>query len=146
MATSVRSHPFGAVGVLIADGRTKSRSSLRWLLDRDGRFRVDGEVVCGDDLAGYDGDPDLAVVDLTIPGLNAFEAVTRFRATHPRCTVVVLSSVDAPYLRDAMAAAGADRYVAAARSGAELLDALAASATDGERLASSPNLGARRQS
>lgn len=115
-----------AVGVLIADADDRVRSLLRWLLDHDGRYDVVGEVVTGEELASYPGRPDLVIVDLTIPGLNAYEAVCRFRSSHPDATIVVLSSVDAPYLRQAMAAAGAEGYIVTTTPTADLLDILMA--------------------
>lgn len=131
MNTAADPHPAraGALAVLVAEADPRARQLLRWLLDHDDRFRVVEELACGDDVAAYPDEVDLLVLDLTIPGLNAFEAAQRFRAAHPSSAVVVLAPVDSPYLRDAMQAAGADGYVVTATPDRDVVDRVAAFAS-----------------
>jgi two-component system response regulator DesR len=113
-----------AAAVLVAEADSTRRIVLRWLLDHDHRFVVLDVVDTGEQVASYPGNPDVLIVDLALPGLNAYEAVRRFRSAHPASRVVVLAPVESPYLLHAMAAAGADDYVVAGTPDAHLLDRL----------------------
>jgi DNA-binding NarL/FixJ family response regulator len=111
--------------VLLAEADKLSSLVLRSMLDNDERFRVLDNVSSGEELISYDGEPDLLLVDLTLPGLNAHDAIERFGPSHPACTIVVLAPADAQYLRHAMKAAGADEYVVLTTPDERLLDRLA---------------------
>lgn len=86
-------------------------SAVRRAFERDHRFRLLAEVHSGDELANHPERVDVAVVDALVPGLYASKAIECFRPAHPDATVIVLSPVDAPYLRCAMTAAGADGFL-----------------------------------
>ncbi len=45
--------------------------------------------------AAADLPPDLAVIDLMLPGMGGWELITRFRETVPECAIVVASVLDA---------------------------------------------------
>ena len=127
MTAPVR-HQLSAVGVirvLIAESDARSRSLWRWSLDDDGRFVVIAEVGSGDELSAFEGEPDLLLVDITLPGLNAHDAIERFRPAHPACVIVVLAPVEVPYLRRAMAEAGADDYIVSTTPRPQVLNHLA---------------------
>jgi DNA-binding NarL/FixJ family response regulator len=115
----------GAIEVLLAQADNHSRALLRWMLQDDGRFRVLDEVSSGEELIAYRGMPGLLLVDLALPGLNAHDAVQQFGPVHPVCKIVVLAPRDVPYLRQAMAAAGAHEYVVVTEPDTRLLDRLA---------------------
>jgi CheY-like chemotaxis protein len=45
--------------------------------------------------AAADLPPDLAVIDLMLPGMGGWELITRFREVVPECAIVVASVLDA---------------------------------------------------
>lgn len=100
-----------ALRTLVADGEAPIRRVLTWLLEQDPRFDVVGSVGTGDEAAGWSAPIDAALVDLAVPGLDAFETVRALRKSHPGITVLIVATVDGPYFRAAAAAAGADGYV-----------------------------------
>jgi two-component system, NarL family, response regulator DesR len=67
-----------------------------------------------------EGELDLALVNLELPGLNGIEATRALRSRFPRCRVVVMSVNDSAALRGAALEAGAAAFV----SKRELPDAL----------------------
>jgi DNA-binding NarL/FixJ family response regulator len=54
---------------------------------------------------------DVALVDIALPGLDALRTVRKLRDRHPAARILVVAGVDAPYLRAAVAEAGANGYV-----------------------------------
>lgn len=109
-AASSRHHRVDDVVLVAPPGQLSS--AVRRAFERDHRFRLVAEVHSGDELANHPGNADVVVVDALVPGLHATEAIECFRATHPDATIVALSPMDAPYLRYAMTAAGADGFLA----------------------------------
>lgn len=100
-----------ALQTLVADGETRVRQILTWLLKQDPRFEVVGSVGTGEEAARWSGRLDAALVDLALPGLDAFQTVRALRERHPGITVVIVATVDGPYFRSAALAAGAAGYV-----------------------------------
>jgi two-component system response regulator NreC len=82
-----------AIRILLADDHTVMRRGLRALLERQPGFEVVGEAADGTeavDLAGRER-PDVAVIDIGMPGLNGIEAASRITTKHPAVAVVILS-------------------------------------------------------
>ena len=55
--------------------------------------------------------PDVAVVDLVMPGLDGLEVVRRIRRTLPGVRLLVLSGLNASVVGEAAVQHGADRYM-----------------------------------
>jgi two-component system response regulator DesR len=55
--------------------------------------------------------PDCVTMDISMPGLSAFEATRRIRAIHPTARVIFVSSHEQPDYRRAAQEAGATGYV-----------------------------------
>lgn len=71
-------------------------------------------------------DPDVALVDLSMPGMNGLEVVKSLRASAVRTVAVVMSGYDDSELAKAALAAGAVAFVTKARLAQDLLPALRA--------------------
>jgi len=115
------------ISVLVADDAEDVRAALGELLDGDARFRLvgsAGDAIEAADLALELG-PDLAIVDVRMPGGGGEEACRRIRAGSPTTCVIALSAVASPSLQRRMAAAGAAAYLTKGVPGDELLDDLA---------------------
>lgn len=90
------------------------------------RFRV-LEAECAEDALTLCGSeqPDLIVLDITLPGMDGFEATRRIKATWPRIVIVMHSSSDMPVYRDASLAAGAAAFVGKGRNSRTLVPIIA---------------------
>jgi DNA-binding NarL/FixJ family response regulator len=69
-------------------------------------------------------DPDVAIVDLRMPGIPGLEAIGRFRESLPLLGIVVLTLVAAGGYRRLAFAAGADEFVDKARFDTDLIPAI----------------------
>jgi DNA-binding NarL/FixJ family response regulator len=78
--------------ILVADDRAAVRQSVRSLLQREG-FEVVAEA--GDGYEAIQGAarqvPDIAVIDLSMPGLDGIQSARRILITCPRTRVVLLT-------------------------------------------------------
>jgi DNA-binding NarL/FixJ family response regulator len=114
------------IRVFIADDHAVLRAGLRMLLGAQPDMEVVGEAADGDEAvrAVVETRPDVALVDLTMPGSGGLKAIERIRQESPRTRVLVLTMHDGPaYLRAALAA-GSSGYVVKSAADAELLSAI----------------------
>jgi DNA-binding NarL/FixJ family response regulator len=82
-----------AIRVLIVDDHPHTRAALSGLLEQTG-FDVAGEAEDGRDAIERARalQPDLVLLDLTMPGVGGLEALPGVRAAAPACEVVVLTA------------------------------------------------------
>lgn len=101
------------VRILIADDHSVVRAGLRALLERHGDFRVIAEAGTGEDAVNkaQEVKPDIAVLDIRMPGLSGIEACKRITQTVPNCRVIMLTSYAEDELLFAAIQAGASGYV-----------------------------------
>jgi len=89
------------------------RKGLEQLLHSDGAFAVCGEA--GDAAEAMDAirqiAPDLAIVDLSLPGANGIELIKNIRAEFPKLPILVLSMHDESLYAVRALRAGAAGYV-----------------------------------
>lgn len=112
--------------VLLADDHAVLRAGLRMLLDAQTGLVVVGEA--GDGRAALqlaaDLQPDIILLDLSMPGLDGLEAVPLLRKAAPAARVLVLTMHDdASYLRQALRL-GAAGYVLKKAADGELIAAV----------------------
>ena len=114
--------------VLVADDHTLVRESLVAVLEADGRCVVVGQAANGSDAlaAVVRLDPDVAIVDISMPGLGGLEVVRRLRGDAPRTRVLVLTMhEEQEYLLQAVRA-GAAGFLLKDSPTVELIAAVAA--------------------
>ena len=119
------SHP---IRVLIADDHAVVREGVRHVLGAEHGFDVVGEASTGDDAVRLAASltPDVAVLDISIPGTSGLHATQQIRQRVPTCRVLVLSIHDhAEYVQQS-ARAGAQGYLRKDSSPAQLRDAIRA--------------------
>lgn len=99
------------------------RNAVTELLETDGRLNVCDAVESGEDALATleDGAPDLAVIDLDLPGMNGFELISCLHSRVPGVPVVVLSSHAAARFEGPTLQAGARAYVPKDRAADDLM-------------------------
>lgn len=114
------------VNLLIADDHSVVRAGLRALLERQGRFRVVAEASTGEEAItkAQELHPDVAVLDIRMPGVSGIEACRQIVATVPNCRVIILTSYAEDELLFAAIQAGASGYVLKRIGDNELISAV----------------------
>ncbi len=96
---------------MIVDDHAGMRKKLRELLARpdvEAREYATGELAIA---AARTFQPDWIIMDVHLPGVNGFEATKIIRAEVPTARIVVISTDDRNYLREAAREAGAERFL-----------------------------------
>ncbi|NUT50737.1 MAG: response regulator, partial [Saccharothrix sp.] len=95
------------IRVLLADDQALVRGAFAAMLGLEPDIEVVAEVSAGDEVvpAARRTTPDVALLDVQMPGLDGLEAAARLRAALPSCRVIVCTTFGRPgYLARAMAA------------------------------------------
>ncbi|HZB18610.1 MAG TPA: response regulator transcription factor [Blastococcus sp.] len=93
------------IRVLIAEDQTLVRGALRALLELEDDLEVVAEVGRGDAVVGaaLEHRPDVALLDIEMPGGDGIEAARGLAAAVPGCRAVILTTFGRPgFLRRAM--------------------------------------------
>ena len=115
-----------SIRLLIADDQALVRGALAALLDLEPDLEVVSEVGRGDEViaAAQASKPDVALLDVEMPGLDGIEAAAALRAAVPGVRVLMVTTFGRPgYLRRAMEA-GAAGFVVKDTPAAQLADAV----------------------
>lgn len=114
------------ITLLLADDQALVRGALAALLDLEPDLTVVAEVGRGDEVvaAARRFRPDVALLDVEMPGLDGIAATAALRAAVPSCKILVVTTFGRPgYLRRAMAA-GASGFVVKDTPARQLADAV----------------------
>lgn len=93
------------IRVLLAEDQAMVRGALAALLSREKDIEVVAEVARGDGVveAASASQPDIALLDIEMPGLSGLDAAQALRRALPSCRVVILTTFGrSGYLRRAM--------------------------------------------
>jgi DNA-binding NarL/FixJ family response regulator len=116
------------VRILIADDHKILREGLRSLLEKQSAFAVVAEAEDG--LTAYEGvkkhKPDIAILDIGMPGLNGIEVTRKIRSEQAETKVVALSMHADRHFIMGVLEAGANGYLLKDSAFAELVTAVAA--------------------
>jgi len=119
-------HSANGIGLLLVDDHTIVREGLRRILEATAEgYRIVEASSGYQALELLRAEPfQLAIVDLSMPGMNGLELIRRIRAEHPRVLVLVLSMhAEEQYALRAFKA-GAQGYVTKDSAAEELVRAL----------------------
>jgi DNA-binding NarL/FixJ family response regulator len=114
------------IRVLLADDHAVLRAGLRMLINGQPDMAVVGEAATGEDAwrQAVVVQPDVVLLDLSMPGMGGMEATERIVRDCPDVRVLVLTMHDdLAYLRSVLAA-GASGYVLKRSADTELLSAI----------------------
>jgi DNA-binding NarL/FixJ family response regulator len=112
--------------ILIADDHTLLRDGIRSILKSVDHFEIVGEVDNGKDAIHFATtlQPDLIVIDLSMPGTNGAEAIQRIHSRHPEIKILVLTVHSSEEYVHAALKAGASGYLLKDDSSEEFIKAL----------------------
>jgi two-component system response regulator DesR len=114
------------IRLLLADDQALVRGALAALLSLEPDLEVVAEVGRGDEVvpAARRTRPDVALLDVEMPGLDGIAAAAALRAALPACRVLMVTTFGRPgYLRRAMGA-GASGFVVKDTPARQLADAV----------------------
>jgi DNA-binding NarL/FixJ family response regulator len=114
------------IKVLIADDHTLVREGLRQLLAATTDIRVAAEAVNGDEALALvkANEYDLAVLDMSMPGVSGIELIKRVRLEKPRLRLLVLSMHGEQQYAARALKAGASGYLTKDSASAQLVGAI----------------------
>jgi two-component system response regulator NreC len=116
------------IRILLADDHTVMRAGLRLLLERQTDLAVIGEAEDGRQTVELVDakEPNVVVMDISMPKLNGIEATRQIVSKHPKTSVVILSvHADESYVMRALKA-GAKAYLLKDSAEADLIRAIRA--------------------
>lgn len=114
------------VRILVADDHSVVRAGLKALLERQGNLKVIAEASSGEDAIARAKEvkPDVAVLDIRMPGVSGIEACRQIVNSVPSCKVIMLTSYAEDELLFAAIQAGAAGYVLKRIGDNELIHAI----------------------
>jgi len=114
------------ITVLVADDHAVVREGIRTVLEAVDGFIVVAEAANGEEALALieQHDPDVAILDLTMPGLSGIDVIARLRERTDRTNVLILSMHDHPEYVLGAVRAGADGYLLKSAGPAEVRDAV----------------------
>ncbi len=114
------------IRILIADDHAVVREGTRQILDREADMRVVAQAADGQeaiDLAVKE-QPRVAVLDISMPGVNGIEATRKIKELLPSTAVLVFTAYDYDEYVFAILEAGAAGYLLKNSRGSELIEAV----------------------
>lgn len=114
------------IGVFLVDDHSVVREGYRRLLERSSGIRVTGEAANGHDayIEFQRLQPDVVVMDISLPGASGIEAMRRILARAPGAKVLVFSMHEEPIFATRAFQAGALGYVTKASAPDVLVEAV----------------------
>jgi DNA-binding NarL/FixJ family response regulator len=116
-----------AITVLVVDDHAGVRQTVMALVGTEFPHLRLLEAGCAEvalTLCGAE-QPDLIVLDITLPGMDGLEAARRIKESWPRTVIVMHSSSDGSVYRDASLAVGAAAFVGKGRDSRSLVPIIA---------------------
>jgi DNA-binding NarL/FixJ family response regulator len=112
--------------IVIVDDHPLFRKGLQELIQSDGAFAVTGEAGDAAEAMGVIRklNPDLVIVDLSLPGANGIELIKNIRAEFQKLPILVLSMHDESLYALRALRAGAEGYVMKHEAMANVIQAI----------------------
>jgi two-component system response regulator DesR len=119
------------IRILLAEDQGMVRGALAALLALEPDLEIVAQLSSGDEVlaAAEERHPDVALLDIEMPGMNGIEAAARLRRELPECKILILTTFGRPaYLRRAMEA-GASGFLVKDAPAERLANAIRRAAT-----------------
>ena len=114
------------IRILLVDDHAVIRSALKMLLESQPNIEIVGEASNGNEaiqLAGVT-QPDVVIMDITLPDISGIEATLRLKKLHPEVAVVALTIHEDEQYFFEMLKAGASGYVPKRAAPEDLVSAI----------------------
>lgn len=114
------------IRVLLADDHSVVRDGLRRLVDGSGDMAVVAEAADGRDAIrkAREVEPDVSVVDISLPGVDGLEVVRQILSTHPNLRILILTMHEEEQYVVRAIGAGAKGYITKRAAAEQLLQAI----------------------
>lgn len=114
------------IKVLIADDHAVVRDGTRQILEHENDIDVVGEAADGEQAVKLVGStqPDVAIVDISMPVVDGIEATKRIKKDYPSVAVLILTAYDDDQFVFSLLEAGAAGYLLKSVRGRELVEAV----------------------
>src|SRR6476620_12268266 len=114
------------VQILVVDDHRVVRRAICQLLSSDPILNVVCETADGEQavLKAKELQPDLVLLDISLPGISGIEAARRIRSSSPNSHIIFLSQHDSLQVVESAMRMGGHGYVAKTDAGSELLNAI----------------------
>ncbi len=124
--TAVNGEIMGKIKILIADDHAVVREGTRQILEQETDLEVVAEAADGEEAVKLAGSsrPDVAILDIAMPGIDGIEATKQIKALYPGITVLILTAYDDDQFVFGLLEAGAAGYLLKSVRGHELVAAV----------------------
>ena len=121
-----RQRPMVRRRILIADDHEVMRRGVRGLVESQEEWSVCGEAIEGNEAISKTRElhPDLLILDVSMPGVSGIEAALQILKDDPNMKILFFTMYDSPQMMREISNVGAWGYVAKARAGNDLVDAV----------------------
>jgi len=121
-----RQRPVVRRRILIADDHEVMRRGVRGLVESQEEWSVCGEAIEGNEAISKTRElhPDLLILDVSMPGVSGIEAALQILKDDPNMKILFFTMYDSPQMMREIFNVGAWGYVAKARAGNDLVDAV----------------------
>jgi two-component system, NarL family, invasion response regulator UvrY len=96
------------VRLVVADDSPQARRAIEAIIDRSPDFDLVGTASSGEEAVELVGrvEPDLALLDVRMPGMGGIEAARRIAGSRPETVVLLVSALDEGELPSAVGTCG----------------------------------------
>ncbi len=114
------------IKVLLADDHSIVRAGLRRIVEEDGEIEVIAEAADGNEAIKQVRKecPDVAVIDISMPGMDGLEVVSRLHSCYPDLPVLILTMHEEEQYVVRAIEAGAMGYITKQSAPEQLVDAI----------------------
>jgi DNA-binding NarL/FixJ family response regulator len=114
------------ITILLADDHTIVRQGLAKVLEAEPGFQVVGEARDGREAVSRveQLEPDVVIMDISMPLLNGIEATRQIKKAHPRTKVIILSMHSHNRFISELLTLGASGYLLKDSEGADVINAV----------------------
>jgi DNA-binding NarL/FixJ family response regulator len=118
--------PMCAVSLLVADDHEVVRRGVRALIQEQHGWRIAAEATDGRDAVtkANEFQPDVAILDITMPSLNGLDAAKQIAELSPRTKVLILTIHESDQLSCQALNAGARGYILKSDAAFDLISAI----------------------
>ncbi|MEX0681184.1 MAG: response regulator transcription factor [Balneolales bacterium] len=112
--------------IIIVEDHPLMQKGIEMTLDAEMDFEVVGAAVSAEQALEFVSkvNPDLAIIDISLPGMNGIELIKHFRTHDPDLLMLVVSRHDEELFAERAIRAGARGYIMKMQAGEQLVEAV----------------------